>query len=203
MLPAVTLNTMNTEQPEDMLPENDELGTQDTLKGSKSIDSTTTSVDDSESVESLRDQLNEAEKRVLLCQADLENFRRRKSREWQEQLKFATMPLVNSLLEVQDNLQRALEAAEADDSSKSRSSLQKGVEIVAGQLQNILENNGCKKIETVGHPFDPNLHEAIQTQTSDDVQANHIITEVQTGYVLNDRVVRPSKVIISTGRASN
>ncbi len=152
---------------------------------------------DSNVIESLREQLAEAEKKALLHQADMENFRRRKSRETEDLVRYATMPLITSLLDVVDNLDRAIEAA---GSNQGNSGLHEGVDLVATQLNTVLQNAGCKKIEALGQPFDPNLHEAIQMQPSDQ-PVNIVINEVQTGYQLHDRVVRPAKVIISTGPA--
>ncbi len=142
----------------------------------------------------------EAEKKALLCQADLENFRRRKNRESAELLKYANLPLIESLLEVVDNLSRALESS--PPGTNEPSSLYQGVEMVCGQLQTILENHGCVRIQALGQPFDPNLHEAIRTEPSD-TAANTVIAEVQSGYKLRDRIVRPAKVIISTGPADS
>lgn len=149
-------------------------------------------------IESLQEQLAAAEKRALLHQADLENFRRRKSKESQDALRYASLPLINGLLEVLDNLQRALESAKDDENSGT---LREGVELVATQLLATLENHGCKRIEALGQAFDPNRHEAIQMQPSDEPN-NIIIMEVQSGFMLHDRVVRPAKVIISTGPAN-
>ncbi len=144
----------------------------------------------------LKGQLEEAEKRVLLCQADLENFRRRKNRESADQLKYANLPLLQNLLSIVDNLERALVAARNETAETS--SLQKGVEMVFSQLQLALENAGCIRIECVGKVFDPHVHEAIMMQPAD-APANTIIVEAQPGYRLHDRVIRPAKVIISTG----
>lgn len=148
----------------------------------------------------LKRQLEEAEKRALLCQADLENFRRRKNRESADLLKYANLPLLQNLLEIVDNLERALESARNE--SAETSSLQQGVEMVFSQLQLALENAGCVRIESVGQEFDPNVHEAIMMQP-DEAPANTIIVEAQSGYRLHDRVVRPAKVIISTGSAES
>ncbi len=153
--------------------------------------------DDEVTIASLQEQLAEAEKRALLQQADSENFRRRKSREAQEQVKYASLPLINGLLDVMDNLNRALDSA-ADETEGS--SLREGVKMVAAQLEAMLKNHGCVKIETVGQVFDPNLHEAIQMQPAEE-PANTIVLEAQAGFKLHDRVVRPPKVIVSTGPA--
>ena len=146
-------------------------------------------------VDDLKKQVVDAEKRALIYQADLENFRRRKSKETQDALKYAAMPLINSLLQVLDNLDRALASA-TDDSA---SSLRDGVELVRTQLVDALEAQGCRRIEALGQVFDPNVHEAIQMQPDPQAAANTIILEAESGFKLHDRVVRPAKVIISTG----
>lgn len=175
---------------------NEEIPTAEILESAADVDLNDV-VDPVVVIDSLKAKLAEAEKRVLLGQADLENFRRRKAKESQDQIKYASLPLCNALLEVVDNLDRALESAETEADAAS---LKQGVEMVADQLQGTLSNHGCQKMETVGQPFDPNLHEAIQMQVSDE-PANTILMEVQTGYKLHDRVVRPAKVIISKGPA--
>ncbi len=121
-------------------------------------------------IEQLQQQLAEAEKRTLLAQADLENFRRRTRRDMQDQLRYASLPLMNDLLEAVDNLNRAIDAHEQDPSSQG---LLEGVRLVAQQISTILENNGCKKIEAVGQPFDPNFHQAVQMQPSDEYPGQH------------------------------
>lgn len=156
-------------------------------------------VSDDASLEDLKQKVVEAEKKALIYQADLENFRRRKSKEMQDALKFAAMPLITSLLQVLDNLDRALESAAADDAA---SSLRQGVELVRTQLVDALEAQGCQRIEALGQVFDPNFHEAIQMQPHPEAPANTIILEAQSGFKLHDRVVRPAKVIISTGPAN-
>ncbi len=147
-------------------------------------------------VEQLKAQLAEAEKRTLLAQADLENFRRRTRRDTQDQLKYASVPLMNELLEVIDNLDRAIAAHESDAPGEG---LLEGVKLVAQQIATILENKGCKKIEAIGQPFDPNLHQAVQMQPSNEYDANTVMQELRTGFQLHDRVIRPSQVFVSTG----
>lgn len=143
-------------------------------------------------------RLREAEKKLAIAQADLENFRKRKNRETAEQIRYASLPLLESLLEVLDNLERALESARNESGA---SSLAEGVEMVRSQLLASLEAHGCVRIVALGEVFDPNLHEAIRMQ-GDPAPANTIIFETQPGYKLYDRVIRPAKVIISTGPGS-
>ncbi len=147
----------------------------------------------------LQDQLKEAEKRVLMAQADLENFRRRVRRESQDQIKYAAGGLMTDLLESVDNLHRAVEAYEADPNGDG---LRDGVKLVTSQIMESLNKRDCKPIEAQGQPFDPNLHQALQMQPSEEHPANTIIQDLRTGYVLHDRVLRPSQVFVSTGEQS-
>ena len=147
-------------------------------------------------IESLQAELAEAEKRVLMAHADLENFRRRNRREMQDQLRYASLGLMTEILESVDNLQRAIESYEQEPNGDG---LVEGVKLVAQQINSTLESNGCKKIEAVGHPFDPHFHQALQMQPSDEYDANMVMTDLRAGFQLHDRVVRPSQVFVSTG----
>ena len=147
----------------------------------------------------LKNQIAELEKSALRHQADLENFRKRSRAQVQEQLKYASLPLISQLLESVDNLNRATEMA--DGESADAAGIVEGVKMVSQQLGNLLEQQGCKKIEAVGQPFDPNCHQAVQMQPSDKFEANTVMTEVRAGFMLHDRVIRPAQVFVSTGPA--
>ena len=149
-------------------------------------------------IESLQMQVADAEKRVLMAHADLENFRRRNRRDMQDQLKYAPLKVMQDVLEAVDNLQRAVESYEADANGDG---LVEGVKMVAQQINTALENHGCKKIEAVGQPFDPNMHQALQMQPSDEHDANVVMQDLRSGFQLHDRVIRPSQVFVSTGPA--
>jgi molecular chaperone GrpE len=146
-------------------------------------------------VEQLKHELAEAEKRVLMAQADLENFRRRMRRDMQDQLKYANLPIITEILGSVDNLYRAIEAHERDPNSAG---LVQGVQMVAQQISQTLENHGCKKIEAVGQPFDPNLHQAVQMQPSSEIPPNTVVADLRPGFTLHDRVIRPSQVAVSS-----
>lgn len=148
----------------------------------------------------MAEQLRVAEDRVLRAQAELENFRIRVRRETEDQLKHANQPLLVDLLPVIDNIYRAVDAANQDEAA---SGLLTGVSMVAQQLMDTLEKYHCRRIDAVGTPFDPNLHEAVQQQPSNEYEAGVVLQVVQDGYMLHDRVIRPSQVIISTGAATN
>lgn len=134
--------------------------------------------------------------RALRAQAELENVRKRLQRETQQLLQFALIPLITDLLPSLDNLNRAIEAAEQSGSVEE---LLKGIRMVSSSFAEVLDRHGAKRIPTSGETFDPNLHEALQQIPSPDHDAMQIIQEVESGWQLHDRVVRPSKVIVSSG----
>jgi molecular chaperone GrpE len=144
----------------------------------------------------LKEELQEAEKKALRYQADMDNFRRRARREADEQVRYAALPLLTDLLEAFDNLHRAVESANED---AHNASLLAGVRMVASQIQNILTQHGCEPIESVGQKFDPKLHQAVQTLPSDEQPADHVLQDLRAGFRLHERVIRPAQVIVSTG----
>ena len=148
--------------------------------------------------EDLINQVKDAEGRALRAQAELENFRVRVRREQEDQLKFANQKLMTDLLPVIDNMERAASAASQDEAA---SGLLEGVSMVSQQLLDTLSKHNCTRIEAIGNPFDPNLHEAIQQMHSDEHEAGNVVQVVQEGYQLHERVIRPANVIVSMGPA--
>ena len=154
-------------------------------------------------------RLAEAERNVLMAQAEMENFRKRMQRESDQLLKYANLPLVRDLLDIIDNLNRASDSAKSEaaksDASKSETSqaLLAGVAMVTQQFTTVLAKYGCKPIESTGKQFDPNIHQAISQMPSSEHAAGTVANEVAVGYMLHDRVVRPSCVIVSTGTPAN
>ncbi len=160
--------------------------------------------DNAKPVTDLEAELATEKDRTLRLQAEMENLRSRTAREINDERRYAPLPIARDLLPVLDNINRALEAAEqfeAAEQSDESDSLLEGFKLVRQQLLTVLEQHHCKQIETVGQPFDPQIHEAILQQPSDEQPANHIVLETQAGYQLHDRVVRASQVIISSGPA--
>lgn len=145
--------------------------------------------------DSLRAELEEAKDRALRSQAELENYRKRVARDVQTERRYANLPLMREMLPVLDNMARAIEAAEQ---THDVDGLLQGVKMVAQQLQGVLENRDCVKIEALGGPFDPHLHEAVSQQPSDEHRPGTVLQVIQTGFQLHDRVVRPAQVIVST-----
>ncbi|MCD0458564.1 nucleotide exchange factor GrpE [Roseiconus lacunae] len=152
-----------------------------------------------EEMERLRRTAAEADKRVLQAQAEAENFRKRMRRDFESQIKFASTDLVIDLLQVRDNLNRAIEAAE---NSGQTDALKEGVAIVAKQMDDVFGKHGVTEIPAAGETFDPNLHEAISQMPSPDVESGKVAHVAQSGFRLHDRVIRPSQVVVSTGPAS-
>lgn len=151
-------------------------------------------------VDALEQQVVELRERELKAQAELENFRKRMLRDTEAQIKFSPLPLVRDLLDVVDNLHRAIGSAGlAGGSAGGSEGLVEGVRMVEQQLVAVLAKHSCKPIDSVGKVFDPNVHQAIAQQPSGDVPAGSVLQEVSVGYMMHDRVIRPSMVIVSTG----
>ncbi|MDX1929790.1 MAG: nucleotide exchange factor GrpE [Pirellulaceae bacterium] len=167
------------------------LGGLDAVETESNADETTTI---------LLDKLKVAEAEVLRSRAEMENYRKRMQRDADQQLKFANVPIVRDLLDVIDNLNRAIEAARGDETNTK--ALIDGVQMVSQQFNDALAKHGCKPIQAVGTAFDPNFHQAIAQTPSQDVPAGTVAMEVAVGYMLHDRVIRPAQVIVSTGSGS-
>ena len=143
----------------------------------------------------LRLELEEAKNRTLRALADLENYRARVNRQMAEERKYANIDFMRELLPVWDNIGRALDAVAA---SHNFESLVEGVQMVHSQFLEILAKYHCEKIESMFQPFDPNIHASVAQIQCAEHPANTIIEEVQTGFRLFDRVVRPSQVVLSS-----
>ena len=128
----------------------------------------------------------------LRLAADFDNYRKRVAREHSELTARANERLVNELLPVLDDLERALEAAAEHEEAK----LEEGVQLVHRSLAALLERHGLKEIETEG-AFDPHVHEALLAQPAEDAEQGSVLQVLQKGYRLGDRVVRPARVIVA------
>jgi molecular chaperone GrpE len=144
----------------------------------------------------LQSQLAESREHVLRAQAELENYRKRVQREMADERRYAVVPLVRDLLPVIDNLERAIEAAEKTGGSEG---LLAGVKMVLEQLQQVLAQHQCLRIESIGQPFDPQVHQALAQEPSEQYPAGTVSRETQVGYKLHARVIRPAQVFVSTG----
>lgn len=141
-------------------------------------------------------ELEAARERYLRLHADFENFRRRAARERLEAEQYGHQNLVKDLLTAVDNLERAVDHARRSGGADLESLLQ-GVELVRRDLVTALGKHGVAAIEAKGRFFDPALHEAMAQVPDDSVAPNTVIEELQRGYVLRDRLLRPARVIVS------
>lgn len=149
-------------------------------------------------VETLSRQLREAEVKAeefkdgwARSQAEFQNYKKRLERD--NELTYISMKgdIVKKILPVLDDLERALQNRPADNSWAN------GIELIARKLQNILESEGIKRIEAEGAEFDPNFHEAISHEPADGVKSGFVISVVQNGYMLGERVIRPAMVRVA------
>lgn len=131
------------------------------------------------------------EKKLIYLQADYQTYRRRRDDEYKTIQKTANSDLIKSFLPIVDNLERALKAAEQ---TNNLDALVGGINGTLKQLHTLLQNAGVSQIEAVGKEFDPNYHEAIGHAEADDLPPNSVAEEIQRGYILHDKVLRPSLV---------
>ncbi|MHB1125803.1 MAG: nucleotide exchange factor GrpE [Bacillota bacterium] len=128
-------------------------------------------------------------------QADFENFRKRSRREQEQIVKFAAEKLIGGLLPVLDNLERAL-AASASQTEDLKSFVD-GVEMIYRQLMAVLEREGLQPVSAVGQQFDPQFHEAVMQVSVEEGEENTVVEELQKGYTLGERVIRPAMVKVA------
>ena len=145
-------------------------------------------------LDQLRSDLEAAKDRALRSQAELENYRKRASREIDDHRRYANLPLMQDLLPVLDNIERAIAAAE---STKDVAVLLEGVKLVARQFEEVFARYHCVRIGALHLPFDPHLHHAISQQPTNEFPPNTVVLVAQPGFMLHDRVVRPSQVLVS------
>lgn len=144
--------------------------------------------------EKLAADLAELNQRFLRTAADFENYKRRTAQEKEDLLKYSNAKLMTELLPVLDNFQLALRSPAESTEAQN---VVKGVEMIYRQMLQTLEQAGMKKIEAVGQPFNPNMHEAIMQVEDDTVPEDTVVEELRAGYMLKERVIRPSMVKVS------
>ena len=148
-------------------------------------------------LEKAQNEAKEMKVRYLRAVADLENYRKRITREKQDIIRSAAGCVVESLLPVLDNMKLGLKSAENHPEAKEVTS---GFKMVDNQLKKSLSEQGLEELLPNGETFDPNLHECISHQPSSEVAEDHIIETVRAGYRLNERLLRAASVIVSSGQ---
>jgi molecular chaperone GrpE len=151
-----------------------------------------------DAVASLQSDLDRFRDLALRTQADFENYKKRCARERDDAIKYANSSLLERLLPIVDNFELGLSAARGEGED---SPVFSGMSMVLKQLSDFLSENGLRPIDAVGHKFDPNLHEAIAHEPSDEVAEDKVIRQTRRGYRLKDRLLRPATVVVSSGRA--
>ncbi len=144
--------------------------------------------------EALREELEAERNKYLRLMADFDNYKRRAVKDRQEAEKFRAQSLLVDLLPVLDNFERALTTGTGSEES---SSLLKGVEMVQKSLLEAVKREGLEEIKSVGEQFDPNVHQAVMQEKDDSAEAGSVLMELQKGYTLKGRVLRPAMVKVN------
>jgi molecular chaperone GrpE len=151
-------------------------------------------------LEKAEEAAKENYERFLRVSAEFDNYKKRTAREMEEFKKFSTEKLIKELLPVVDNLERAL--VSTDDPSVQENGIKEGVDLTLQEILRVLERFGVKSIQSLNEPFDPTFHQAMMQEPRDNVPGNTVISELQKGYTLHDRLLRPAMVIVSTPTAA-
>src|SRR5881409_81113 len=158
----------------------------------------TDQIDTEDAMASLQADLDRFRDLALRSQADFENYKKRCAREKEEAIKYANSSLLQRLAAILDNFELGLAAAKAQG---EQSPIYSGMVLVQKQLNDLLSEHGLQPIEADGKRFDPNLHEAIAHEPSDQFPEGTVLRQTRRGYRLKDRLLRPSKVVVSSGPA--
>lgn len=149
---------------------------------------------DTDEVDERAAEIDRLKQQLLRLQADFDNFRKRTRQEREELQWFATRKLLTDLLPVTDNFDRALSTFSAETDVET---VRAGVEMVHRQLLTVLQGHDVVPMDTVGQPFDPNIHEAVMQEPADDRPAGIVAEEFQKGYRIGDKVLRPAMVKVT------
>ena len=163
------------------------------------------SINDDAKNKSLKEQLKESEDKLLRSLAEIENQRRRFEKEIKDAFEFGSFNFAKESLAILDNLVRAKEAIKSDEQLKNNKDLDKFLEnisIIEKDLISIFEKNRIKKIETHNKKFDPNFHQAMSELEDETKEVGAIIHEIQAGYMLGDRLLRPALVSVAKKKSS-
>ena len=148
--------------------------------------------------EKLKDEIKTLKEEKIRVLAEMENLRKRFDREKIDSIKYGSVNFARDILSPGDNLERALSAInKEEDHTKSIKNLIEGLLMVKKELSSVLEKNGVTKIDTSNKKFDPNLHQAMMEVEKDDIEEGVVVQEIQPGYMMHDRLLRPAMVGVS------
>jgi molecular chaperone GrpE len=146
-------------------------------------------------IEDVRREKDALQDRLLRTAAEFDNYRKRMERERRELSEYTAAEVVKDLLPILDNFERALQAPASADTETFR----KGIELIHKQMLDLLKKRGVKPIDALGADFDPNFHEAVIHEVSDEHREGEVMQELQRGYLLGDRLLRPAMVKVAKG----
>lgn len=145
----------------------------------------------------MQQEMEQANDMMLRLAAELDNYKKRVAKERESLIRYAAQDVLQELIPVLDNFERAIESA---DKSKDFVSFLEGVKMIYKNMYDVMGRKGLARIHAVGETFDPNIHEAVMQVTSQEHPENVVVEELQKGYMLHDRVIRPSMVVVSKGK---
>ena len=183
---------MKKQSEEDAAPEMTALEKRLAEKAAQESDEGTDENAGPETLTEAQEAIAELNERIVRLTADFDNFRKRAQREKDEARQFANQGLLEKLLPVLDNFEMALTAVKDADPS-----VRDGVQMILDQLLGVLKESGVEPVDAMGQPFDPNLHEALSQEETTEVEEGTVVQQVQRGYKLNDRLVRPARVVVA------
>ena len=164
------------------------------LEGADREEENSTEESAEEEMARMQRELETADDMMLRLAAEMDNYKKRVIKERESLIKYAANSIIQELLLIMDNFERAIESA---DNSKDFNSFLEGVKMIYKQTYSVLENRGVSTIDAIGKTFDPNIHEAVMQVGSEEHPENIVVSELQKGYMLHDRVIRPSMVAVS------
>ena len=160
-------------------------------EGEKEVNEESNEVSEEEQAKA-QDQ-EEADRKYMRLMADFQNYKRRVEKEKKDLYSYANEKIMSELLEVMDNFERALEQ-NANAAGNGGAGLMEGMEMIFKQLSGVLEKEGLKEIPALGEEFDPNVHNAVMTEETEEYESGKVSGVMQKGYTLNGKVIRPSMV---------
>ncbi|MCH2397254.1 MAG: nucleotide exchange factor GrpE [Nitrososphaerales archaeon] len=186
--------TTITEQNKDSDQSDKELSKNGSLESNNADVSIKETSDD---IEKIKEERDFHLKQRQYAQAELVNYRKQVSKEFENQSKFGNSQIIQYLIEIYEDLKRIIDNSNSDDSSL------KGLTLIIKNIESMFKEQSVEIINSVGNPFDPNLHEAIEYTENSDIDDNVVISEIQSGYKIHGQVLRPSKVNVCKNKSVN
>ena len=184
--------TTITEQNKDSDQSDKELSKNGSLESNNADISIKETSDD---IEKIKEERDFHLKQRQYAQAELVNYRKQVSKEFENQSKFGNSQIIQYLIEIYEDLKRIIDNSNSDDSSS------KGLTLIIKNIESMFKEQSVEIINSVGNPFDPNLHEAIEYTENSDIDDNVVISEIQSGYKIHGQVLRPSKVNVCKNKS--